>query len=351
MAKRAEQKMLANREISVFCAQVAMLLRSGIAVPEGIRIMLEDNESREGREILAAVLEHCELGEPLSTALETSGVFPKYLLDMVRIGEASGRLDEVMQALQQYYEREEAIRKNIRSAVRYPLIMILMMVLVVGVLIIKVLPIFNQVFAQLGTEMTGVSGSILRIGMTLSRYSFVLVVLIALVAAFFVYCSATESGHSLRRRMGMHFFATKKMYERIADARFASGMAMLLASGLDVDKSLEMVARLVDHPVLQARIADCQKKIADGANFAGALVDAKLFSGVYGRMISIAFKTGSADTVMQELADRCNEEVQDEVNDKIFMIEPTLVAVFSVIVGIILLSVMLPLMGIMSTIG
>lgn len=351
MATRTEQKMLTNREISVFCAQISMLLRSGIAVPEGIRIMLEDMEDAEGRRILASILDHCELGAPLSEALAKSRVFPKYLVDMVRIGEASGKLEEGMAALERYYDREETVSKNIRSAVRYPVVMIVMMVLVVGVLVVKVLPIFNEVFVQLGTEMTGLAGSILRTGMALSRYSLVLVALLAATALFCFYLSATAHGQALRSRLGARFFATKKIYERRACASFTSALAMMLASGLDTDKSLEMAAQLVEHPVVRARIEDCQKRIADGASFASALVDAKLFSGVYGRMISIAFKTGTADSVMQDLADQYSVEVENEVNDRIFMVEPTLVAVFSVIVGIILLSVMLPLMGIMSTIG
>lgn len=351
MAAIHERKPLTNRELSVFCAQIGMLLRSGIAVPEGIRIMLEDTESAEGREILTAVLDCCELGVPFSEALQKSGVFPKYLIDMAGIGEASGRLDEVMSALERYYDRQESVSKNIRSAVRYPVLMIVMMVLVVGVLVVKVLPIFNQVFLQLGTELTGVSGSILRIGMTLSRYSLVLVAVTALFALFLCYLSFTVSGKKLRRRIGMRFFVTRRLFERIANARFASGLAMMLASGLDTDKSLAMVRRLVDHPVIEGRIDDCKKRMDAGESFSSALMASRLFSGVYGRMISIAFKTGSADTVMQDLADQYSAEVENEVSDKIFLIEPTLVAVFSVIVGMILLSVMLPLMGIMSTIG
>lgn len=351
MATKIEQKMLTNRELSVFCAQISMLLRSGIAVPEGIRIMLEDIEDAEGERILTSLLDCCELGTPLSDALIQSKVFPKYLMDMVRIGEATGKLEEVMAALERYYDREETVSKNIRSAVRYPVVMIVMMVLVVGVLVVKVLPIFNQVFIQFGTEMTGLGGSILRIGMTLSQYSLWFVGLLAAAALFLLYLSATPQGRALRSRLGMRFFATKKIYERRANASFTSALALMLASGLDTDKSLEMAAQLVDHPVVKARIEDCQKSIAQGTNFASALVEAKLFSGVYGRMISIAFKTGTADSAIQQLADQYSMELENEINDRIFMVEPTLVAVFSVIVGIILLSVMLPLMGIMSTIG
>lgn len=350
MAKNTNAN-LTDREIAAFCAQIGMLLNSGISVAEGIRIMLEDNDSREGRRLLTAVLEHCELGGAFSDALEKAGVFPRYMVDMVRIGEASGRLDEVMNALQSYYEREDTLRKNIRSAVRYPAVMIVMMVVVVGVLVAKVLPIFSQVFSQLGVAMTGFSAAVLRFGLVLSRSSLVLMIILVLAALAAMLLFGTARGRALRRQLGLKFFATRGTYERLARARFAGGMAMMLSSGLDTDKSLQLVARLVDHPLFEKRIAECQALMAQGTPFADALVQTKLFSGVYGRMISIGFRTGSADTVMQELADRTAEEMQEEVNDRIWRIEPTLVAVFSVIVGIILLSVMLPLMGIMASIG
>lgn len=350
MAKNTNAN-LTDREIAAFCAQIGMLLNSGISVAEGIRIMLEDNDSREGRRLLTTVLEHCELGGAFSDALEKAGVFPRYMVDMVRIGEASGRLDEVMNALQSYYEREDTLRKNIRSAVRYPAVMIVMMVVVVGVLVAKVLPIFSQVFSQLGVAMTGFSAAVLRFGLVLSRSSLVLMIILVLAALAAMLLFGTARGRALRRQLGLKFFATRGTYERLARARFAGGMAMMLSSGLDTDKSLQLVARLVDHPLFEKRIAECQALMAQGTPFADALVQTKLFSGVYGRMISIGFRTGSADTVMQELADRTAEEMQEEVNDRIWRIEPTLVAVFSVIVGIILLSVMLPLMGIMASIG
>ena len=116
-----------------------------------------------------------------------SGVFPDYLIHMVTIGEESGTLDTVMESLAEYYEREEAIQSSIKSAVSYPLIMVFMMLVVVLVLITKVLPIFEQVFAQLGTNMSGFSQSLLNMGNALNKYSFVMIILIAIIVCLFVF--------------------------------------------------------------------------------------------------------------------------------------------------------------------
>ena len=126
---------------------------------------------------------------------------------------------------------------------------------------------------------------------------------------------------------------------------------MMLSSGLDVDQSLDMAANLVDDIKTQEKISRMKQQMAQGASFAEALLETQLFSSVYARMITVGFKTGSADAVMKKIADRYEEEIDETISKLLGVLEPTLVAVLSVIVGMILLSVMLPLMGIMSSIG
>ncbi|MEG2081999.1 MAG: type II secretion system F family protein, partial [Oscillospiraceae bacterium] len=122
-------------------------------------------------------------------------------------------------------------------------------------------------------------------------------------------------------------------------------------SGIDSDKSLDMVKEMVDNRQAQEKIEGCQELMKKGDSLETALVKSGLFSGLYARMVTIGFKTGNADEVMHNIAQNLSDEVDVEINRKISLIEPSLVAVFSVIVGMILLSVMLPLMGIMSSIG
>lgn len=350
MANRA-RGLLTPAEISTFCAQLSMILKAGIPVSEGLSIMHGDMQKAEGREIIGTILEHAELGEPLHTALAASGLFPKYVVDMVEIGGQAGRLDEVMDYLCDYYEREEAISKNVKSAVTYPLVMIVMMVLVIGVLVVKVLPIFQQVFLQLGSEMSPFSLSVMHFGSLVGRYSVVIVAVIAVVAAAVYLMNRSQGGKTALASFQSRFFLTRDLYAKIASGRFAGAMAMMLSSGLDTDQSLDMAAKLIDNAYISKKIEDCKAQIAQGSSFAGALESAGIFSGIYSKMVSVGFKTGSADTVMKKLADRYEEEIDTRVGSLIALLEPSLVAVLSVIVGMILLSVMLPLMGIMSSIG
>ena len=343
--------MLAPGEISAFCAQMSMILKSGISLTEGVEIMYIDAGNPSGREILGAILEELEIGAPLFVALRKSDKFPDYMLAMVEIGEAAGRLENVMESLTSYYEREEAISRAVRSAITYPLIMIVMMLAVITILIVQVMPIFSEVFMGLGAQMTGFSLAVMNFGEALGRYSFAVLGTAAGLVALFIIFRATKRGKYLLERFKENFFLTRDLYSKIASGRFASAMSLMLASGMDTDKSLEMVTKLVSTPIIRQKIINCQQKLAKGVRFSDALAEVGLFTGIYARMVSVAFKTGAMDSVMEKLAQRYEDETNHKINNIISIVEPTLVAVLSVIVGVILLSVMLPLMGIMAAIG
>ena len=348
---KLKRNILTPSEISAFCAQMSMILKSGISLTEGVEIMVDDAGNPAGREILGTIHEELEIGAPLHAALRKSRNFPDYMLTMVEIGEASGRLENVMESLTSYYEREEAVSRAVRSAIQYPLVMIVMMLAVITILVVQVMPIFNEVFMGLGAQMTGFSLAVMNFGEALGQYSFVLLGVAVGLIVFFLIFRATSFGRSFLERFKESFFLTRDLYSKIASGRFASAMSLMLASGMDTDKSLEMVTKLVSTPTVKRKIINCQKMIADGVRFSDALAEVGMFSGVYARMVSVAFKTGSMDSIMEKLAIRYEEETNNKIGNIISIVEPTLVAVLSVIVGVILLSVMLPLMGIMAAIG
>lgn len=158
-----EAKKLSNEELITFCGQMARILKSGISSLEGIYIMEDGDVQTEGREILKEIREELEMCGMLYPAMEKTGVFPEYALHMTENGEQTGRLDETMEALAAYYQREEEILDAVKSAVTYPVAMLGMLLVIVAVLFIKVMPVFEQVYMQLGQEMTGVARQLLNI--------------------------------------------------------------------------------------------------------------------------------------------------------------------------------------------
>lgn len=343
-------KPFSNMELASFCGQIALILKSGISSMEGLTIMLEEASSSEEKEILESLINRMQETGMLYQALEETGVYPSYMLRMVQIGEETGTLDEVMEALQNHYEREDTIRKSIKSSVTYPLIMTGMMAVVIVVLLVKVMPIFNQVFIQLGTEMTGFSRMLMNMGTAISRYSVVFIVLLLLIAGFFLYGTRTASGRNMLRGVGYRMKAFRTIYEELAACRFASGMALTLSSGLNPERSMELVDSLNDDSVFQKKIDRCKAQMEEGEDLSHALFSSGMFTGVYSRMVSIGSKTGAMDQVMEQIADLYQEDIDTRMNNALAVLEPTLVILLSLIVGVILLSVMLPLMGIMSSI-
>ena len=228
-----QPKILSNTEIAAFCRQTALIIKAGITPAEGMDILIHDTVSKEGKELLTQIGNACKQGEYFSKALEQTGVFPNYVIKLTALGEESGNLDTVLLSLAQYYEREEAISESIRSAVTYPLIMIVMMLVVIFVLIVKVLPIFRQVFVQLGAEMSPLARTLLQVGNTLSRYSIVITILLFVLVAACMAFYRLPAGRKKITAFLTRFPLTKSFYDKVAAGRFASGMYLAFTSGMD----------------------------------------------------------------------------------------------------------------------
>ena len=344
-------RLLSNTEIASFCRQTAMIIKAGITPAEGMNILKNDTADKEGKELLEQISLSCRRGNPFFQALQDTGVFPDYVIKLIALGEESGNTDDVLTSLAQYYEREENISESIKSAVTYPLIMIAMMFLVILVLIVKVLPIFKQVFVQLGTQMSPFASSLLSIGNTLSRYSLVITLVLCILAVGFFIFYKTNSGRTKIKQFLADFPLTKGFYDKVAAGRFASGMHLAFTSGMDTYRSLDMIAGIVENKAMCEKIEICKKELAQDANLPEALASAKIFSNLHSRMVTVGFRAGAVDVVMKQIAQNYDDETEKQLNHIISIIEPTLVIILSLIVGMILMSVLLPLMGIMSSIG
>lgn len=344
-------KQLDGPYLSSFCMEMSLCLKAGISLSEGIFMLAADETDKDLKDMLDGVYKKMDEGSSFEDALKDAGCFPKYVIDMVEIGTKTGRLEDVMKALSGYYTRQEQITASIKNAVVYPFVLMFMLLLVIGVLVVKVLPIFNDVYSELGAEMSAVAVTIMNIGTAITQYAAVILGVVVAVVIIAVVVSAVPSLSLKAATLWNKVTAGRKVSKKISSARFASGMAMTLASGLDTDESLDMVERITENPVMLGRIKKCRELMASGELFVDAIAKAEIFPSLYCRMLSIGFKTGTADSVMEEIARRSEVEVNEDIESIINKVEPTLVIIMSLIVGLILLSVMLPLMSIMTSIG
>lgn len=344
-------KLLSNTEIAAFCRQTALIIQAGITPADGMNILVHDTLHKEGRDLLTSIAASCNQGNRFHQAIESTDVFPQYMVKLIALGEESGKLDTVLLSLADYYEKEENISQSIRSAVTYPFIMIVMMFLVILVLIVKVLPIFKQVFVQLGTQMSPFASSLLSLGNALSRYSLILTALLFLLVGLGIFFYHTKNGRIKIKRFLTWFPLTREFFHRISAGRFAGGMYLGISSGMDTYQNLDFVNEIVENEAMQKKIYICRSEIEKNSNLPEALSKAGIFSNLYSRLIAVGFRSGSVDLVMKQIAEHYDEETDKQMNRMISIIEPTLVIILSLVVGMILMSVLLPLMGIMSSIG
>jgi len=343
-------KKLNNTELAAFFTQIAMLI--GSEDPSTIMaIMLEDTKNPSGRDLLEAIKEICDDRQPLYAAMEQTQAFPDYAVRMMELGRTVSKEQEMAQSLADYYERQETITEGVKNAVSYPMIMIFMMLLVIIVLITKVLPIFNQVFKQLGSQMNSFSVSLMKFGDRLSSSSIILVVLLCLILLAFIFFSKVPKGKELFAKFLTVFPPTKKFYTAIDRSRFASSFAMVYGNIPDTYEALDMSASLLATDEMKEKVEKCKDYLAEGKRMEEALNEASIFSSFHSRMVAIGFDASTPAKALNKIADDYDKEVDKRIHDIIAVLEPTLVIILSLIVGMILLSVILPLMGIMSSIG
>lgn len=339
---------LSNLEMAAFAGQMALVLEAGISGIEGITLMYEDTEDERDKRLLKQILDEAEKTGYIAPALEKTGVFPPYMVKMTRIGEKTGNLDTVMASLEKYYEEKEELHQNSVNAVFYPLVLTGVLIAVVLVLLVQVMPVFEQVYQELGAEMTGFPLLLKKTGDAIRMYSVsFLLILGALVLVVFV-SRLTPEGQQFWHRFGRHFRSVRQGYEAEAAAEFAGVMTMTLASGLTPEEGLDLSVDLAEEPDFRSKLERVRADLNRGMSLAGSLRQQGIFSGVYARLASLGEKAGTLDRVFGQIAVLCSQDAKDRLNRRMASVEPVLVIVLSVLIGAILLSVMFPLLGIMS---
>lgn len=341
---------LTAHELSNFCGQLGMLVHSGISVTESLAILLDESKSDTDRQMLTPLLESMEKTGSLSAAMEDSALFPHMVIAYTRTGEETGCLDEIMDSLCTHYEQEQAISSQIRSAVTYPFIMLGMMAVVILVLLIKVLPVFRQVFQQMGMEMNSFSNSLLNVGSIISHYSGIFLILAVLLIGCLLFFSMNLKGQQSLKKIIYRLPVLRDIPVAADYGRVAQGLSIGLKSGLSPETSLTLASEMVTHPLVLERLHQTAELLESGAPFSQALTESSLFDGMEGRMVSIAFQSGSADDALAHLSQKYQEKAIDTISGTVSVIEPTIVIILSLLVGLVLLSVMMPLLGILSDI-
>lgn len=342
-------KAILNEEISSLTLELSMLLRAGVGVGDALALLADEEEYKD---LLGGMSEQADNGASLAVCLRESGKFPAYVCGLLEVGERAGRTEEALSALSRYYERRAALNRKIRSALLYPAIMLVLMLLVIGVLLVKVLPIFDDVYMSLGSQLTGVAGGLLTLGRWLDKAMPVLWVLLAAVVVFFGAFAVADSFRERVLSLWRNTRGDKGIFRQMNTARLVQALAMGMSSGLQLEEALELAGNLLeDIPAAKKRCMDCRENLEQGESLSAAMLNSRLLPAKLCRLLEMGHRSGVMDTTMEKIANDLSEDSETAIEDMVGRIEPALVLVCSLLVGLILLSVVLPLMHIMSAIG
>ena len=346
-----KERILTDLETALFCRSLSLQLHAGISLADCIYLLAEDETSRK-QVLFQKMAAKLDEGETFAEVLKYSGCLPEYVCVMAQIGQQTGKLEQTLQSLADYYERRSNQKRQIRNALAYPSMVFVLMLVVVAVLLVKVMPIFDGVYRSLGSGLTGVAAELMHLGQLLKWATpAILAVLAVMLVAALAYWKVTAFRESLNGWYQRQF-GDRGIGRKFNNARFAEALAMGLSSGVTLEESLELAEKLLTSvPGAAARCRSCKEQLESGASLAEAMSNVRLLPPAESRLLTVGLRAGTGDQVMDEIARRLAQQAEDAVEDLVSKIEPAMVLIASLLVGLILLTVMLPLMNIMSTIG
>jgi type IV pilus assembly protein PilC len=325
------------------------MMNAGISIVETVSILRNQSENKYLEEILTDVHERLQMGNLLSQALEMyKGVFEDFLINMVKVGEASGSLDEIMERLADYYERNNKISQKIKSAMTYPVILAVLTVSVVILLMVKVLPMFTGVITQMGGSMPGLTRALINTSDFFVNNVFLIIFIIAALIIGIRYLVKTEAGKYWFDGVILAIPGVKIITVKMITARFARSMSILLRSGIPIMNAIDIIKELIGNLVVERKFEACSEDIRSGKGISGPIRDLNFFPKLLEHMVAVGESSGELDEMLGRTATFFDMEVEEAIDRLTVMLEPLLIIVLGVVVGIIIVSIMLPMISVMT---
>ena len=343
---------LDNLGVSAFCESMAMMVRSGIQTDEAISLLQSGKESAGGvlEEGLRVMKEQVDQGFGLSAAMKESGIFPQYALQMAAAGESSGRLEDILFHLSRYYRDQKTITEKLRGAVTYPAAMLVLIIAVLAGMLVMVLPSFTDVYNRLTGSLAASTYGYIRWAYAFCWLALVVMVLLAaaLVAGLLLWKTDKRPAvEAALRKIPL----CASILDNMGMFRFTSALETFLASGEMQDEAVLQSIPMTDCKPVEEKLKKCVERMEEGHSIAQAAYDEELFEPVYGRMLLAGERSGSMENVLQRLTGLLEENCGSLVDRLVGIVDPLLSGVLMVTVGMTLLSVMLPLIGMMNSVG
>ena len=337
-----------DEELRDFFNEIEMCYTSGISVMDSIDIVrgeLDDGDLRNALETVAARLHE---GNNLYNSMSEVEGFDSYLLNVIRVGEQTGYLDRVLRELGSYYGRLYSMRKKLREALTYPVILLFSMMIILFVLVSRILPIFKEVLNSMGTDLNVVAYMLMDIGDFISTSGLLIVLVIVVFSSVYYFYNRYRYKEKWFTNIFYRSVFTRKLSSEFSVSKYLYGLNLLLKSGYYDESSLDMLNSLVENEVIRKSCEQIASEFSSDRNLAGSVIKSGILDSRNNKLLSIGYHSGKTDDVIDRICSDYENNVDDAIDRFINRVEPVMITVCVLLVGIILLSVMMPLISIMA---
>ena len=333
------------KSLQVFSRQFATLIQAGVSIVAALLILEEQTEDKKLAVVISEVREDVESGVVLSRAMgRHPKVFNRLYVAMIEAGEASGTLDVVLDRVAVQIEKDTKIKRRVKSAMVYPTVVFTFATLVLIGMLMFLVPIFVKIFKDLNGQLPTLTMVVVNASNFLRDYWFILFPLVGLAAYLAVRYKRTEQGRAQWDRFKLKLpMKIGDVVLKVAMARFSRTLATLVSAGVDIVKALEITGSTAGNSVLEEAVADVRRRVHEGARIAQPLVDNEIFPPMVSQMVKIGEETGELDKMLSKIADFYEDEVDAAVAALTSIIEPIMMIGVGVMVGIIIISMYLPM--------
>lgn len=346
------KRKLGPKDISILCKQFSVLLGAGINLSEVLNILSKQSKNKRLKAYLYDIYQEVQRGEELGAAMsKLNKIVPDFMLQMIKVGECSGRLEHIFKSLSDYYNNENKIKKKLIDALRYPIIVLIFSFIIFLVLMTKVIPTFTETLTSLGGKLPTIT-KVLLAGSEGIKNNVLYVILcpITIIIIFYFY-NKTENGRLLTGKFKLNTPIIKGFHRKILTVKFSKYLVLLLNSGFNVISSLQTLSYIMGNVVVERKIKSSIDCIKVGESLTYSINKLEIFEPLLISMISIGEESGKLEEMLGKSAEIYEEEVYELIEKSTKLIEPTMIVAISVFVGSIILSIVIPMFSIMDNMG
>ena len=337
-------KKVKPRDLSVFCRQFVSITQAGVPMKEALQMLTEQTENKYLKQAVANVLANVEKGNTLADSMAAEkDIFPDIMVHMVEAGEFSGSLDTSFARMAVHFEKEAKLKATIRKATIYPIILIFAVIGVIAVMLLFVIPIFIDMFADLDVEMPALTMGVMNLSKWTAGHWYVILAVIVAVILAYQAIYRTDQGRLKIDLIKMKIPLLGKLNVKSTCAQFARTMSTLMAAGVPTIACLETVAKIVKNIHYKNALMKAREEVMKGIPLSEPLETSGIFPPMVYHMTSIGEDTGNMEDMLTKLADYYDEEVEITTQSVLAAMEPLIIVFMALIVGTLVIAVIMPI--------